>query len=70
MKGSVKKLALNRETLRRLNQSDLRRVPGGTGESECVSHCLSDGFPGNCPKSWDCPPATFTCPPGCELETF
>jgi len=23
-------------------------VRGASGESECVSHCLSDGFPGNC----------------------
>lgn len=72
MKKGVKKLALNRETLRRLDQGDLRRAGGESGESQCVSHCVSDTFPGNCPKSWNCgdPPATFTCPPGCELETL
>lgn len=49
-----KKLTVHRETLRNLSQSSLRTVVGATGESECVSYCISDTFPGNCPKTWNC----------------
>jgi hypothetical protein len=53
MKKQRQKLVLHRETLRKLSHGELRRVPGGSGESECVSNCLSDTFPGNCPGSWN-----------------
>ena len=50
MKKQQKKLVLHRETLRTLGHDALRRVAGA---SELVSHCISDTFPGNCPRSWD-----------------
>ena len=53
MKKRQKKLELHRETLRKLSHGELRRVLGASGESECVSHCISDTFPGNCPASWN-----------------
>ena len=53
MKRHRGKLVLHRETLRKLSHGELRNVPGGTGASEAVSFCISDGFPGNCPNSWD-----------------
>ena len=53
MKKHPKKLVLHRETLRNLSHGELRRAPGGSGESELVSHCLSDTFPTHCPQSWN-----------------
>ena len=49
MKKDLGKLAIQRETLRIMERFALAQaVRGASGESECVSHCLSDGFPGNC----------------------
>ncbi|HEX6901866.1 MAG TPA: class I lanthipeptide [Thermoanaerobaculia bacterium] len=58
MKKQLKKLVLHRETLGSLNPVQLRAVPGLSGQSECgasqcVSYCVSDTFPGNCPHSWN-----------------
>ena len=53
MKKHQKKLVIHRETLRNLSHGELSGVPGGSGESACVSNCLSDTFPGNCPGSWN-----------------
>ena len=60
MKKHKKKLVLHRETLRNLGHGELRRVPGGSGDSELVSHCISDTFPCNCPASWN--GSCVTCP--------
>ncbi|HKV12587.1 MAG TPA: class I lanthipeptide [Thermoanaerobaculia bacterium] len=59
MKKKIKKLALNRETLRDLEEGRLKRVAGASDGSDGIqcnkSQCL------NCPQSWNYTCGTAAC---------
>jgi hypothetical protein len=57
-KQQVRKIVLNKETLRHLNGEKLTEVAGGTltqnGASVCVETCKICQFTQGCPYSYNC----------------